>query len=324
MRTVRISNSALNKFGFRMLTAGAKLDQFQKNPLLLFMHFRPWRGTKDEILPIGRIENVRVEGDDILGELVFDQTDEFAKKIEAKWDAGIYKMVSVGADPVEISDDPIYLLPGQTRSTVTKWVLDEVSVVDRGGNDDAIALYNSTTKEFITLDDKSNLDFIPLINKSETKPEKNMKLVAIQLGLKEDATEAEVLAALKVRDEEHAGLQTSLKAQSDAAIKLSVETAVREKRISDSQKDHFIALGAKVGLETLNLTLAAIEPAVKPNDIIKLGGNGSQIELKDKKWGDLTHQERITLRDSDRPNYIKLYKAEYGIEPKLEAEKASK
>ena len=37
-RKVRISNSALNQHGTRILTEGVELDQYKKNPVLLYMH----------------------------------------------------------------------------------------------------------------------------------------------------------------------------------------------------------------------------------------------------------------------------------------------
>lgn len=312
-RTVRISNSRLNSYGFRMLTTGGSLEQYKRNPILLFMHNRPFRGTNDEILAIGKVDNVRVEGDNILGDLVFDQKDEFAKKIEAKWDAGIYRMVSAGVTPIELSDDPQYLLPGQTRSTVTRWKLDEVSVVDIGSNDDAIAL-KSPKGEYITLKEGECPDFIPEIklNKNKNKMDK----IRLALSLGNDATEEQAVAAIMALQTENQTLHTSLKAESEKAITLAVDTAVRDKRIKDEEKAHFIELGGKVGIELLNKTLSKIEPAVKPSDFI--GGKVGVKLTADKKWEDLTSEERVQLRADDVAGYIKLFKAEYGFEPKID------
>lgn len=313
-RTVTISTSRLNSYGFRMLTEGADLNQFKKNPILLFMHNRPWRGTQDEILAIGTVENIRIEEDAVIGDLVFDQTDPFAKKIEAKWDAGIYKMVSAGATPIELSDDPKHLLPGQTRRTVTKWKLDEVSVVDIGANDDAIAL-KSPKGEYITLKEGECPDFIPTITKP--KNAKKMEKILLALNLGKDATEEQAVAAIQALQTEHQTLQTTLKAESQKAITLAVDTAIRDKRIKEDQKAHFVELGGKVGLELLNKTLGTIEPAIKPNDIIG-GGARKAVTLADKKWADLSAEERVQLRAEDKAGYVKLFKAEYGYEPQID------
>ncbi|KAA6331633.1 hypothetical protein EZS27_019783 [termite gut metagenome] len=126
-KEVVISNSSLNSHGFRVLTSGIDTVQFKRNPILLWMHSRAWRGTTDEVLPIGRIEDLRIEGDNLIGTPVFDEKDEFALKIKQKFENGFLKMVSPGLDPVETSDDPLHILQGQRRATVTKSKLIEVS-----------------------------------------------------------------------------------------------------------------------------------------------------------------------------------------------------
>ena len=314
-RTVRILNSKVNRYGFRVLTSGVKLDQFKRNPIMLFMHNRPMANREDQILPIGTVDNVRLEGDDLLGELNFDMDDPFAAKIAQKWDKGILKMVSAGLDPVRFSDDPAMLLEGQMLSTLAESILDEVSVVDRGGLDDALALYNSKTKEFITLKEGADLSFIPPITKP--KNAKKMEKILLALNLGKDATEEQAVAAIQALQTEHQTLQTTLKAESQKAITLAVDTAIRDKRIKEDQKDHFVELGGKVGLELLNKTLGTIEPAIKPNDFIG-GGARKAVTLADKKWADLSAEERVQLRAEDKAGYVKLFKAEYGYEPQID------
>lgn len=51
---VIVDESKVNSFGFRTLVDGIDLKQFNKNPLMLWMHVRAFRGTKDEILPLGK------------------------------------------------------------------------------------------------------------------------------------------------------------------------------------------------------------------------------------------------------------------------------
>ena len=125
-KEVIISNSSLNSRGFRVLTSGIDITQYMRNPILLWAHSRPFRGTKDEVLPIGRMENLRIEGDNLIGTPVFDEKDEFAVKIKDKWDNGFLKMASAGLDLIELSDDPTVIVQGQRRSTVTKSKLSEV------------------------------------------------------------------------------------------------------------------------------------------------------------------------------------------------------
>ena len=60
---VVISNQSLNSYGSRIMTAGIDIKQYKKNPIVLWMHIRPVIGSKEEPLPIGRMENIRVEGE---------------------------------------------------------------------------------------------------------------------------------------------------------------------------------------------------------------------------------------------------------------------
>lgn len=307
-RTVVISNSKLNRYGFRMLTAGALLEHFKRNPIMLFMHNRPWRGTKDEILPLGTVQNLKIEDDDILGDLEFDLKDEFAAKIAQKWDDGIYKMVSVGATVIEYSTDPSVLLPGQTRATATKWILDEVSVVDMGANDDAIAIKN-TKGEYITLKDGANLDFIPII---ENKPK--MKKIALKYGLPEDATEEQILDAIEKERLANKTLKEESEKQTLAAITSAVDAAIKKNPTLSAQRQHLIDQGKAVGLESLNVTLSLMEPAVKPMDIITLG---KKPDGGEKKLSDLTSEEIAQLKSENVEQYKLMYRTEYGCEPKL-------
>ena len=193
MNTVVISTSSLNSYGSRVLTSGIDIAQYQRNPVLLYMHRRYSR----EDAPIGRVENVRVDGDRLLGDLVFDEKDDFGKKVAQKWADGFLRMVSAGLSIVELSDDPKYLLPGQKRMTITKSKLDEVSVVDIGANDDAIALYNEAGGR-ITLSQGDNSPDLPLLKDSTNPNNKEVmnEKIALALGLSAEATDEQAVSAI--------------------------------------------------------------------------------------------------------------------------------
>ena len=68
-----------------------------------------------------------------------------------------------------------------------------------------------------------------------------------------------------------------------------------------------------VGLETLKMTFEAMTPAQKPTDVIRLsGGNSASAEWK--KLSDVPADKIIELRTNDKATYMKLYKAEYGVD----------
>ena len=314
MSKVVISNSRVNSYGSRVLTEGIDLTQYKRNPILLWMHNRPWRGTKDEVLPLGRVEDILVDGDNLVGTVVFDETDEFSRSIKAKWDAGTLKMVSAGLDVVEMSDSAEYILPGQRRATVTKSKLVEVSIVDLGANDDALALYKDG--KMINLSE-GNEHFIPELV-SNLNIDNNMKTIALKLGLLEGATEQEILqkiselqgAASKVGE-----LELAVQEQKNNAIVLAVDAAIQAKKITADKKEHFVSLGKTAGVELLNQTLDSIQPASKPTDFIGSGGDGKKVEYK--KLSDVPADKLEAMRSEDKEQYVALFKAEYGYEPKL-------
>lgn len=309
---VVISNSTLNTRCFRVLTSGIDIAQYQRNPIMLFMHNRPWRGDTDTQLPLGVVENVRIEGDNLMGTLKFDEADDFSKSIKAKWDAGTLRMVSPGLEPIERSEDPAYLLPGQKYSTVTKSKLIEVSVVDMGGNDDALALYNDG--KLITLSMGGDNDFLQPINTNLN--EESMKTIALFLGLTEGASEADILAKvkeLKLVADKVGPLELAVEQQRVAAITTEVETAISLKKVTADKKEHFITLGKKVGLEDLRATLQLMTPASKPTDHIHLGKDGKET-AEFKKLSDVPEAELKLMRENDKETYQRLFKAEYGTD----------
>ena len=311
-KEVIISNSKLNSKGFRVLTTGIDTTQYLRNPVLLWQHNRPWRGTTDEILPIGKIENLRIDGDNLIGTPVFDESDEFAKQIKSKWDGGFLKMVSMGADVIETSDDALYILQGQRRATVTKCKLIEVSIVDIGANDDAIVLYKSGN---IRLNSHENDALIPEIKTNFNNNE--MKIIALKLGLPEAATEAEILTkigTLQATAAQAENLQKQVDEQLTKAIEGAVDSAIKLKKITADKREHFVKLGKTSGIEVLTSTLEMLNPAAKPTDVINLS---KVAETTDKKFSELSPEERIELRTENFEAYAKLYKAEYGIDIKI-------
>lgn len=313
-KEVVISNSKVNSYGFRVLTEGIDTTQYARNPILLWMHNRAFRGTTDEVLPLGRIEDLRIDGDNLIGTPVFDEADEFARKIKAKWDAGILKMVSAGLEVVELSDEKTLLLPGQTRMTVTKSKLVEVSVVDIGANDDAIQLYKDGQTIKLSAGDTQSLAFLNL-NNTNQKENAKMEKIALQLGLPATATEQEVIdsiATLQADAAQVEQLRHDAEQATEQAIEHAVDEAIKLRKFTADKKDHFVALGKKVGLEQLHETLNLMQTATRPTEAIHQE-NAKVSEFT--KLSEVPANQLETLRKEDFAQYAQLYKAEYGVEP---------
>ena len=186
-KRVRISNERLNSYKTRVLTSGMDLDQYNRNPILLYMHERGQ--------VIGIVKDLRVDGADVTGELVFDEATELSRRCKKQWEFGSLKMVSVGIDILEMSESPEHLVPGQTRPTITKSKLFEVSLVDIGANDDALVLHKDGQRITFGKDGGIVLPLLHNKNPQKTKVMDQEKL-ALELGLPKDADEAAISAEL--------------------------------------------------------------------------------------------------------------------------------
>lgn len=308
MKRVRISNNSLNSYGSRVLTEGMDVRQYCRNPVLLYMHER---GNV-----IGYVKDLKVENDEVTGELMFDEATELSRRCKKQWEFGSLKMVSVGIDIVEESEAPEVIVPGQKYKTITKSKLFEVSVVDVGANDDAIVMRKNGEQITLGKDGKNPLTL--LSNKQQDNKQMEQKLLCAQLGLPETADEATILQKINSLKEAETEKETLAKEKAQltlSAITTTVETAITEKRISEDKKEHFINLGKKIGVEDLKQTFAAMSPMVKLSAVVgHQGGTPTRQAKTYQKLSEVPEAELEELRSEDVSEYKRLYKAEYGME----------
>lgn len=325
--TFILHDDSVNTYRFRMLTAGANLDEFRRNPVMFLHH-------NDYDLPIGRWENIRVEGSQILADAVFDELDDQAMKVKGKVDRGFIRMASIGAwAPEEKTEDPAMMLPGQTGPTVTKWTVREASIVAIGANHNALRMYNRSTGELIDL---SDTDAVPrLMDDLPIKKNDNMSTLKTILNLQDNASDADIETAVqnlqqeneslkqtnatledenkRLKDEDNNAEAQRQQAQKAEAVQL-VDAAVRDGRLDASGKDAFIAL-FDADFERAKATLNAI-PKVKS---VVSQIEESQVELKDfvsKSWNELDRAGLLPkLKDAAPEIYAQKFKAEFGTEP---------
>lgn len=312
-KRVRISNDSLNSYGTRVLTAGMNVEQYCRNPVLLYMHER---GNV-----IGYVKDVKVENDEVTGELVFDEATELSKRCKKQFEFGSLKMVSAGLDIIELSEEPALLVAGQTSPTITKSKLFEVSVVDIGANDDALVLKKDGKRITLGRDGECPLPELSN-NHQKSKSEMEQKAIALQLGLPETATDAEIaekLGELKAAKEENAKLQKEKDALTLASITSLVEKAIGEKRITADKKDEFINLGKEIGVEKLTSVFSAMSPQVKLSTVLGQHGTAkTDVPVTYKKLSEVPGDKLLEMREQQPDEYKRLYKAEYGMECKIE------
>ena len=317
-KRIRISNESLNCYGTWVKTSGIDLSQFERNPVLLYMHRRG--------VIIGCIKDIRMEGDEITGEPYFDEVREESKLAKQQWEKGTLRMGSPNFEVIETSEDVQFFKPGQRYATITKSKLIEYSMVDIGGNDDNIRLEYQGQELKLSHDGTSALPLLKTNtnNNNQNNTQMNdLKTIALMLGLAESATLVEVQKKINLLlgfENANAQLRTQLDEKQKeldgiklAGITTMVDNAVAAGKITADKKAHFLSLGKQIGAESLKLTFDAMQSVMKPSTILNhpiVGGAPGSW----KKLSEVPAEQLELMRKEDPSQYKQLYKAEYGIE----------
>lgn len=325
--TFVLHDESVNTYGFRMLTSGANLEEFRKNPVLFLNH-------KDWELPIGRWENIRIKGTRILADAVFDENDEEAIKVMKKVETDFVRMASVGAwPPEEVSDAPELKLPGQTMPTVTRWTVREASVVTIGANHNALVMYDRQTGKQIDLTDATSVVRLMDINIHSNTENMNENLKGV-LKLQDSATEADIVGAVKtlianndrlseenrvLKEEKAEQERIRMEAQRAEGVAL-VDAAVKDGRIDAAGRNAYLALFDK-DFESAKAVLAAIPHRQSVVSQIDAAKGQQQTELADlasKTWDELDRAGRLVeLKDKAPELYREKFKARFGTDPNM-------
>lgn len=341
-----LTTDRVNSYGYRMLSSGGQVDEYLKNPILLYDHTRRYGNNEDSIiLPIGKVNNLKLANDQWTGDPEFDQDDEFAKKVGRKFEKGYLNAASIGADIIELSNDPELMLPGQTGPTVTKWILREISITDLPSNPDAVKLsYNGNT---VCLNGKSDpkeiQDFFSTQTKNTTMKKviaalNGSKLVTLSEAANEDLVAESVTTlgnqlsakndVIAAKDAEIARLTTELSASKTSVLKdkatVLVEAALSAKKIVAEQKEKFVTLASasQEGYDAVKGMLDSMkgyEPV-----ITQLNNNGTPPAGSAKVYATLSAEftERAAegtleaLKASNLEHFKQVYKAGTGKEYK--------
>lgn len=308
-KRVRLTDDSLNSHGSRVLTAGVDTAQYSRNPVLLYMHERG--------KVIGYMKDIEVKDGEITGEPVFDCATDLSKQCKKQWEVGSLRMVSIGIDILEVSEDPETLVVGQTAPTITKSRIFETSIVDIGANDNAIVMRRDGKR--ITLG-KDSENPLPMLSNNHKKTTKQMepKAIALKLGLPETADESAILTKIGELQNTAAEVATLKKDKEDltlAQVTAAVDAAIKENRLTADKKEHFVNLGKAVGIESLKATLDAMSPAARLSKTIN-PASSSAPESKNtySKLSEVPEDELRKMRSENPEAYRVLFKAEYGYD----------
>jgi hypothetical protein len=345
--TFVITDESVNSYGFRLLSSGGNFDNFNKNPVMLYDHIQGYeRNSGDPLLPIGRWVNLRQNGPQWLADSEFDEEDTFALKVSKKVDKGFLNACSISVDPIEWSEDPALMLPGQMLPTLTKWSVREISIADIPSNKNCVRLNYQGKTLMLNGDHHNTEELKQLFSTNKPVIENSMKSVIALLNtmitglsMSDDAKETDVLAAIQKLGNKHredlsakdtvitqlttdrdalklAKEQAELTAKKERAV-LLVDNAIGTKKILAGAKEHFV----KLAEDNYESAKAVLDGMVGQESIgLKLQGDGGdEMSLTDKvkKWDELDKANQlVALKTSNWDAYSDLYKAKYGKEPK--------
>jgi HK97 family phage prohead protease len=132
------SDETVDRYGDIIRASGWQLENFRKNPVLLFGH-----NSRD--LPVGRVEPIAVEGTRLIAHAQFlpEGATAFADSVWQLVDQGFLNAVSVGFMPLAA---PVPIFDAEQHVTGFEWIaqeLLELSVVPVPANPNALALAKS-------------------------------------------------------------------------------------------------------------------------------------------------------------------------------------
>ncbi len=311
--TFILSDQSVNSYGFWVLTAGILLEQFIKNPVMLYDHERYG------VMPIGKWTNIRVEENKLLADAEFDADDELAMKIKAKVEKGYLRGASIGMEVRELSDQPEYIQQGQTHATVIKAFLLEASITPFPSNRNSLKL--SANGKKINLSESSELNnFIPTLNNNQ-----KMKKVAILLGLAENADENQIAAAV---EKQALSIKTLTEQRNKTLITLGTqsgfvtnENKAKIEKLADVEFDLVFELAQKSTEKTETDPNADNKQKTEKSENVRfsdiLEGVKNLKNTTTKTFRELADSEPQTLSKlftEDFAKFNELYKAEYGKE----------
>lgn len=304
-----LSTEAVNTYGVKLLASGARTEYFKGNPVMQYMH------RAGEV--IGRWENLRLEDGVWVADADFDMADEFAAKIAGKVDRGFIKAASVTVRPLSGYADE---LNGEEVFVCTEWELREASIVDIPSDRGALRLVDAKGVEIKLGEDIKLSDIFP----TPLKPAKSMDLkeIAKELKLSDNATDAEIMSAIRKNQKAAADLDDmktkQIERQKADALKLA-DAAVSDGRLKPELKDKYLTL-ADTNFDLFKDTIDSLPKPLSLTDMLRTGQQAAQAPKGRETWSFSDWQQKdgdglYHMAKNNFDAYSKLFKEEYGIEP---------
>lgn len=277
--TFVVSDESVNSYGMVTLTAGIDTSRFEQNPVMFYMHERA--------TIVGRWENIRKEDDKLLADAVFDDTTPIGKQVKDQVEKGFLRAASIGIEIVERKN-----IKGV--DTVTKCILNEISIVDVPANENALKLYRRNGRNVLRLvenvtdlrsaiidvlgleSDVTDSEILAEIRALKNAPDDETIQVdeAIKNGFIESNSRQDFITMARVTPKAFNAFLTSEKQKRKKAISLAVDEAIQAKSIGFNKKHLLQEIGEKCGINTLGELLSVMPRQRKISDIINKNYDG--------------------------------------------------
>lgn len=277
--TFVVSDESVNSYGMVTLTAGIDTSRFEQNPVMFYMHERA--------TIVGRWENIRKEDDKLLADAVFDDTTPIGKQVKDQVEKGFLRAASIGIEIVERKT-----IKGV--DTVTKCILNEISIVDVPANENALKLYRRNGRNVLCLvenvtdlrsaiidvlgleSDVTDSEILAEIRALKNAPDDETIQVdeAIKNGFIESNSRQDFITMARITPKAFNAFLTSEKQKRKKAISLAVDEAIQAKSIGFNKKHLLQEIGEKCGINTLGELLSVMPRQRKISDIINKNYDG--------------------------------------------------
>lgn len=277
--TFVVSDESVNSYGMVTLTNGIDTSRFEQNPVMFYMHERA--------TIVGRWENIRKEDDKLLADAVFDDTTPIGKQVKDQVEKGFLRAASIGIEIVERKT-----IKGV--DTVTKCILNEISIVDVPANENALKLYRRNGRNVLRLvenvtdlrsaiidvlgleSDVTDSEILAEIRALKNAPDDETIQVdeAIKNGFIESNSRQDFITMARITPKAFNAFLTSEKQKRKKAISLAVDEAIQAKSIGFNKKHLLQEIGEKCGINTLGELLSVMPRQRKISDIINKNYDG--------------------------------------------------
>lgn len=299
MKFILNDERVTNSYGFRVKTAGIKLERFLSNPVCLNNHSN---NTKDVL---GNWVDTEKQEHLLTAKPQFDTEDAEGKEVVRKVEKGILKACSMG-----ISFDPDNLVMEEGVLTVTECELLEASICAVPSNSAAITLYNKQGEILSEKEIKQICLSAQTINPFKNKPMNKLKSY---LQLDTNADETVIINAVKTIEAKLTASETekaTLKAENEtlktaeqnrlkALLTAEVEQAVKDGRLDEAGKAPILEMSH-------DSAMALLKALPKRKSVAEqLKGDESKLAAFDKmSWDELDRGNHLATLKADYPDYF--------------------